>query len=1216
MGLTRPRGSLLALAVLAATVSAAGAPVRLESYSKVPLAFEPNRGQAGRGVAYLTHAPGYSLLLERGEIVLASERRLDGAAVRIQLVGADLNTRIRALDPLEGCSNYFFGRDPNRWLVGIPTYARVRYEHVYRGIDLVFYGDQRQLEYDWMVAPGADPGAIRIGFHGARRLRLTPAGDLVIETAAGELVQPAPVAYQETTAGRRMIPACYFLSGRREVAFALGSYDRSRALVIDPILRYATLLGGSDADVASGVAADAAGNAYVVGTTSSRNFPTANPVQPAFGGSKEVFVTKLNAAGSAVAYSTYIGGSGDDIGAGIAVDAAGNAYITGNTLSSNFATTPAALQPSFAGGAALSLGDAFVAKLDPNGALVYSTYLGGSGDDAGFGIAIDSSGSAYVTGITSSTSFPVTAGAFRIFLSGSSDAFVAKLNPAGSSLSYSTFLGGADADQAAAIAVDSSGSAYVTGSTSSSPFPTVNALQPSCAPSMTPFTQPCADAFVAKLNPPGSALVYSTYLGGRGLDSGRAIAVDASGAAFVAGVTDSGNFPVTAGAFQPVFGGGPVGDGFVARLNAAGSALLYSTFLGGNGDDVPSGIAVDGSGNAYVAGFTSSTNFPTFSPLQASCATPGGAACADAFIARLNTTGSSLLFSTYFGGSGLDRARGVALDAFGSAYVAGESQSADFPASAGAFQTSFGGASDAFVLKLGESNPAPVLASLAPSTAQAGAPGLTLTATGSGFVPGSTVRWNGSDRLTTFVNTTQLTAAIPAGDIAAVGSAQIAVFNPPPGGGVSNALTFTIAGNPAPVINALLPASARAGDDAFTLNIFGNGFIATSVARWNGSDRPTRFLDSGRLQASISAADVAATGTAQVTVFSPAPVGGLSNVFEFRIDNPAPLINSLSPPSAPIGGPGFTLTVNGSRFVPGSVVRWNGDTRPTVFVSSSQVQASIPAGDLVGAGAAQITVFNPGPGGGSSSVVAFTITRAPIISTGGVVNAATFANQPVAVGAIGVVFGSNLAPSEAQAASTPLPTALGGAIVRLDGIAAPLFFVSPFQINFLVPWELAGRSQASMTVETGGVTSAAQPANLTTYAPAVFTTNQRGTGQGAILIAGTGVLAAPAGMFPGSRPVSRGAFVEIYGIGFGPVTNQPATGAPAAGDPLSATTAAPTVTMGGVPASVAFAGLTPSLVGLYQINAQVPDNAPTGPAVSVIVTAAGINSNTVTMAVQ
>jgi len=459
------------------------------------------------------------------------------------------------------------------------------------------------------------------------------------------------------------------------------------------VLTYSTYLNGSGDDLGYGIALDASGNAYVTGSTTSPNFPTTAGAFDTTVSSTDVFVTKFNPAGSAPVYSTYLGGGLYDEGRGIAVDADGNAYVTGYTTSSNFPTTVGAFHTTLVGQF-----DAFVTKLNPTGsALVYSTYLGGNGGEYGNGIAVDAAGNAYVTGETGSTDIVATAGAFQSTPGGQTDVFVAKLNPAGSALIYFTYLGGADGDAGSGIALDASGNAYVMGYTSSSNFPTTTgALQ-------TTFAGGFYDAFVTKLDPAGSTLVYSTYLGGSGRDIGNAIAVDTDGNAYVTGSTESVDFPRTLGAFQTTIAGTGSTNAFVTKLDAAGAALVYSTYLSGGRGETGNGIAVDTAGNAYVTGLTASINFPvTRGAFQ-----PNFGGVDDVFVTKLNAAGSALVYSTYLGGTNVDVGSGIAVDATRNAYVAGYTRSTDFRTTAGAFQSAFGGGTfDAFVAKISDATPA------------------------------------------------------------------------------------------------------------------------------------------------------------------------------------------------------------------------------------------------------------------------------------------------------------------------------------------------------------------------------------------------------------------------------------------------------------------------------------------------------------------------------
>jgi len=691
---------------------------RMETRGQLPLSFEPNQGQTDNRVKFLSRGKGYVLFLAANEAVLelakgsrqppqasrypgvssASNKPLQDdaartAVLRMRLAGANPSPETVGLEELPGKSNYFIGKDPSKWHTNVPMYSRVKYHDVYPGIDLVYYGNQRQLEQDFVIRPGAEPRSIVLGFQGADKLEVDAEGELVLHTAIGPIRQQRPFIYQEVNGVRREISGGYVLKSKDRVGFDVAAYNTSRPLVIDPVLLYSTYLGGGG-ELNAAITVDSAGNAYVTGVTTSTNYPTtAGDFQTtAPGGPGDAFVTKLNPTGSGLVYSTYLGGSGSDQGSGIAVDSSGNAYVTGVTFSRNFPTTLGAFQTTGPRGNQA----AFVTKLNPTGSgLLYSTYLGGSYADNGASIAVDSSGNAYVTGQADSNDFPTTAGAFQpTFGGGNSDAYVAKLNPTGSGLVYSTYLGGINQDQAIGIAVDSSGDAYVVGTTGSADFPTTaGAFQATGNQgAINPF-----DAFVTKVNPTGSGLVYSTYLGGSRFDEGTAIAVNALGNAYVTGLTESADFPTTVGALQTTLDG--TDDAFVTKLDPTGSVLVYSTYLGGSSVDFGRAIAVDSSGNAYVAGLTESTNFPT----SAGAFQPTSGGSQDAFVTEVNPTGSGLVYSSYLGGSGNDYGQGIALDSLTipNAYVTGTTSSTDFPTTPGAFQTTFGGGtSDAFVVKI------------------------------------------------------------------------------------------------------------------------------------------------------------------------------------------------------------------------------------------------------------------------------------------------------------------------------------------------------------------------------------------------------------------------------------------------------------------------------------------------------------------------------------
>ncbi|WP_077490175.1 SBBP repeat-containing protein [Sinomonas mesophila] len=668
----------------------------LDAYGKLPLSFVANAGQTDESVRYYAQGAGFGFFFTEGKAVLSLAKGDRGHALELGFLGSSPDATLEAGEPAAGTVNYLTAGESH---TSLPTYQQVVYRGLWPGIDMVFAGRDGTLKYEFHVAPGADPGDIRLSYGGADGLALGPAGALLIDTPLGALRDSAPTSYQLIDGRSVPVESRYALEDH-SYGFALGGYDRSQPLVIDPALAYSTYLGGSGIDAGLSIAVDASGNAYVTGSTNSTDFPTTVGAFDTTINGDDAFVTKLSPTGSSLVYSTYLGGSGFDTGAGVAVDAVGSAYVTGTTDSADFPTTAGAFDTTFNSG-----NDAFVTKLNPAGsALVYSTYLGGTSFDNGFGIALDAAGSAYVTGETSSTDFPTTASAFdTIHNGGIRDAFVTKLDPTGSSLLYSTYLGGSDDDNGFGVAVDAAASAYVTGATGSTNFPTT-------AGAFDTTLDGGGDAFVTKLSPTGSSLVYSTYLGGGNFDPGNGVAVDATGSAHVTGSTTSTDFPTTAGAFDTTANGS--NDAFVTKLSPTGSSLVYSTYLGGSGFDRGLGVAVDAAGNTYITGNTSSTDFPTTAGALDTTLNGGG----DAFVTKLSPTGSSLLDSTYLGGSGFDNGAGVTVDAVGSAYVTGSTGSADFPTTAGAFDTIFDGVADAFVAKLTFGPGAPATITLAPKT--------------------------------------------------------------------------------------------------------------------------------------------------------------------------------------------------------------------------------------------------------------------------------------------------------------------------------------------------------------------------------------------------------------------------------------------------------------------------------------------------------------------
>jgi Beta-propeller repeat len=673
-------------------------------YPELPAAFVENRGQVDATVRYYAQGPRHAFYITPDEIVLSfvNQAENEDLTLRLRFPGASPNRLIAGDQRAPGDANYFRGDDPAEWRTAVPRYAQVVYRDLWPGIDLRLHDQQGTLKYEFHVKPGARPSDIRLAYDGVTGLSVDGTGSLKIDTDVGTLRDTRPVSYQIVDGQRAAVESRYVLAegsaAKVEYGFTVGSgYRPDRELIIDPGIEYSTFLGGSSHELAGGIKVDAAGDAYIVGTTQSPDFRTTAGAFKRTGATSnfsDVFVSKLNPSGTALVYSTFIGGGNFDFGRGIAIDGAGNAYVTGQTKSSNFPTTGGAFDRTFNVDTCPRCGidqyDAFVLKLNATGsALVYSTFLGGFDIDDGLAVAVDATGNAYVTGETHSLNFPTTAGAFDRTRTGS-DAFVTKLNAAGSSLVYSTYLGGSAVQFGSRIAVGPGGTAYVTGSTSSTDFPTTTGAFDVTA-------NGGFDAFVTRLNASGSALIYSTYVGGEGFDSGTGLVVDDAGNAYVSGGAGSVDFPTTAGAFDTTSDGS---DAFIAKLNATGSALLYSTVLGGTSSDGANAVAVDASGNAWVAGITGSTDFP----VTGDAFDPSFNGVADAFVAAVSPDGSTLVYSTYVGGSESDGGDDLAIDSSGDVYVAGHTYSLDFPTTTGAFDIVFNGDTsifwgDAFVTK-------------------------------------------------------------------------------------------------------------------------------------------------------------------------------------------------------------------------------------------------------------------------------------------------------------------------------------------------------------------------------------------------------------------------------------------------------------------------------------------------------------------------------------
>ena len=675
-------------------------------YAQIPLAFERNVGQTDAEVLFLARGAGYGIFLTASEAVLSLPSKPGSAkastqagaptVVRMSLLGASTEPVVDGAGLQQGKSHYYYGSTPNQWQRDVERYDRVRYRDVYPGIDMVYYGKQQQLEYDFVVAPGRNPGRINVQFSGVDGLRLDPDGNLILETASGTLTQQKPVLYQQVDGRRQPIRGGYKLLGDNRVGFEVAAYDAAKPLIIDPVLGYSSYFGGSGDDGIASLAADDAGNLYAIGTTASLNFPLKSAIQSSNGGSGDVFIAKFNADGNALVYSTFMGGSNADSGTGVVADNDGNAYITGHTKSTNFPVANA-LQTTHAADGGLE--DAFVARLDGTGALVFSTYLGGSGADLSAAIALDPSRNLYVAGSTESGNFPGAA-SLDPSLGGAKDGFLAKLPPSGDGLVFSTYLGGAGADQINGMSVDPSsarvGAIYLTGETSSTDFPVTagTAIQAASAGG--------ADAFVMVLSPVAAApyieLSFGTYFGSANADAGEDIDLDPDGNAIVVGhtqATEAAPFP-TANPAQAESAGGI--DGFVAKITLGSTpALTYSTYLGGSDEDRLEGVAVDEFGTAYVVGVTDSTDLIGTSSAYGLQHANGGAF--DAMSARYSDEGERF-WASYLGGSGNEQGVAIALYGSSSIFLGGSTTSTNFSTLL-PFKSSNAGGADAFVTRYG-----------------------------------------------------------------------------------------------------------------------------------------------------------------------------------------------------------------------------------------------------------------------------------------------------------------------------------------------------------------------------------------------------------------------------------------------------------------------------------------------------------------------------------
>lgn len=1073
-------GPGVAVRELASTPSTEVSHPRLaHEYGTLPLSFEANQGQTDPSVQFVSHSSGYTLFLRQTDafLVLQGQGQTDIAqqkkdkkrklfeasklfrgtprsrkskktkTIHVTMEGANPNANIQPLRELPGKTNYFVGNDPKKWRTGIPTFEGVKYAGIYPGIDLVYHGNRQQLEFDFVVAPGADAEVIglNMGFDG--QLTVTKTGNLCVRTGNATFQLKRPEIYQMDRGKKQLVSGGFVKRSDYSIGFQLGAYDHRQPLIIDPTLAYSTYLGGNGTDGGYGIAVDSSGNAYITGETTSTNFPALNGYTSGSNTNGIAFVSKLNATGTTLLYSTYLGGTGGESGNGIALDPNGNVYVTGYTMSTDFPVVN-----GFQTTIGTAIGNVFVARIDTTqsgtASLTYSTYLGGGGNSAnpwgdyGEAIAVDASGFAYVTGLTSSDTsiapFPTTPSAYQdSLLSEGGNAFLTvvdtNLSGAGS-LVYSTYLGGASGpsqgDIGVGIAVDNSGDAYITGQTDaggSAPFPTTaNAYQSS-------LHSTYGNAFVTEISTTQSGaagLIYSTYLGGSGDSSyqvgdlGYAITLDSLGKVYVAGESCSTDFPLTSGAFET---SNPFqGIGFVAKLDltqAGTQGLLYSTFLGGTNGDAVAGISVDPNGNAIVAGDTFSVDFPTTSgALQTTRLSSASAG----FLTQLNSTGASLLYSTYLGGSCAngDIANAVATDPSGSPYTSGWTCSTDFPVfPSNAYQTSLAGAQNAFITKLSIPVQTPTVSMLSTASGIGGAT-VTLTGVNFGLSQGaSTVTFGGVAAGIFNWSSNSITAQIPT--TAEPGIVSVLVTT---SAASSNAVQFTII----PSISSLSPFSAPIGA---TVAISGNNFGSSGTVTFNGVSATTTSWSSSFILATVPSG----TNSGNVVVTSNStPSAGTA----ISIIPPA----NLSGISVNSGVSGASVTITGSGFsssqasAAGNVV-FNGANGSITSWSDGSIVAQVPSGAAPGLGTLTVTL-----GGVAGNSFPFTVI--PSLSP-----------------AAGASSGGYLVIS-----GTDLGTSQGSGSLSVGGLSPQIVNWNPTAVVAQVPASLQAGTVA-VSVTTGGITT-------------------------------------------------------------------------------------------------------------------------------------------------
>ncbi len=1048
-----------------------------------PAILEPARDH-GR---FVVRGPSFALNLSAHELRLLT----NGSESTLTWQGARPEARLAGEVRAHTVLHDLRGTDRAAWRRDIPAFTTARARQLYPGIDLVYHSRAGAVEFDLELAPQADAASVLFSLPGAT---LSPSGELQLPD--GFTWKP-PVAWQGQTA----VSVAYSSRGTGRFGFTLGDYDKTRPLLIDPVLSYATYLGGAQVDDARAIAVDAAGNSYVIGSSTSPDYPGTSRGQTF--GSQDIVVAKLNPAGSAVVWATYVGGQGVDIGRAIGVDAEGNVYGGGSTASTNFPVSDNAFQRVLGGGSAIT--DGVVFRLNPAGsALTWSTYLGGSLSDLVNGLAIDSTGAVYVTGRTDSTDF-VNTNRENLPARGGGDAYVTKLNSSGSAIVYSLLLGGFALDIGNGIALDSTGSAFVVGESRSENFPTTEGA-------FQTARRGGSDAFVARVRPDGSGLIYCTYFGGEAQEAANAVAVDAAGNAFFTGQTFSSQLPVTPLAFQRSPSLTP--DAFAAKLNPQGTSLFYSTYLGGDNEDTGLTITVNRLGEAYVGGQTNSANFPLRSdgPLLA---TPfaGGY---DGFLSKLNFGATALGFSTHIGGAGNDSLNGIAIDGGGRIWGAGSTESTNFPATAGVVANRLSGASDGFVVRYSE-----ISVQVTPAVISLGA---------------------GESRqfLAEVSNTTN--TAVRWGIFPALGAISTTGLYTAPA-------SFT--GTQTVTVSAISQADGTKIGEA----------IITLVQR-----------------VEISVTPAAVTLLANQTQQFAATVQGSTNTA---------VTWTISPESGEISAAGL-YRAPGVIFAPTAVTVRAASVADSQRFATATITLSPPVGPI-----------------------------APQISIAGVTNAASFRSATdqggVSPGQLVTFFGQDMGP--VQLAGLRLDGAglvgntLAGTRVLFDGVAAPMIYTSATQLTAVVPYAIEGRATTQVQVEYEGRRSNTIALPVINAAPALFTADSTGRGQGAILNQ-NGTLNAP------TNQADRGSIVVLYLTGEGATNPTGVDGKPNA-SPAPQPKLPVSVSIGGIDAQILYAGGAPGLVaGVMQINVRIPQSAQSGELPIAVNVGSASSWPNVTVAVQ